>query len=82
MKDQKEDVRVSESGEVLLVNRGKKGAAMVNISKSANYIDLPTGLPNGTYRDVVYNKEFKVKNGRLKGLLAPERSYILVKNMI
>lgn len=52
---------------------------MVNISKSANYIDLPTGLPNGTYHDVVYNKEFKVKNGHLKGLLAPERSYILVK---
>ncbi len=79
MNGQKEDVQMSEDGEVLLVNRGKKGAAIVNISKSANFVDLPTGLPNGTYKDVVYGKEFKVKNGKLKGALAPERSYILVK---
>ena len=79
MAGQKEDVQISDSGEVLLVNRGKKGAAMINLSKSANFIDLPTGLPDGTYKDVVYNKEFKVRNGRLKGLLAPERSYILQK---
>lgn len=79
MAGQKEDVQMSEDGEVLLVNRGKKGAAMVNLSKSANYIDLPTSLPAGTYKDQVYGKEFKVKNGRLTGILAPERSYIIVK---
>lgn len=79
MDGQKEDIQVSDNGEVLLVNRGKKGAALVNVSRSANFVDLPTGLPNGTYTDVVYGKEFKVKNGRLKGLLAPERSYILQK---
>ena len=79
MNGQKEDLQINEDGEVLLVNRGKKGAAVVNISKSANFVDLPTGLPNGTYKDVVYGKEFKVKNGKLKGALAPERSYILVK---
>ncbi|MDE7402562.1 MAG: alpha-amylase [Muribaculaceae bacterium] len=79
MAGQREDVQISDSGEVLLVNRGKKGAAVVNISKSANFVDLPTGLPNGTYRDVVHNKEFKVKGGRLTGVLAPERSYILMK---
>ncbi|MDE6006401.1 MAG: alpha-amylase [Muribaculaceae bacterium] len=79
MSGQKEDVQISDSGEVLLVNRGKKGAAMVNLSKSANFIDLPTNLPNGTYKDVVYGKEFKVKNGRLQGALAPERSYIIQK---
>lgn len=79
MNGQKEDLQINEDGEVLLVNRGKKGAAVINISKSANFVDLPTGLPNGTYKDVVYGKEFKVKNGKLKGALAPERSYILVK---
>lgn len=79
MAGQKEDIQVSDNGQVLLVNRGKKGAAVVNISTSANYVDLPTGLPNGTYKDVVYGKEFKVKNGRLKGLLAPDRTYILEK---
>lgn len=79
MKGQKEDLQKSENGQVLLVNRGKKGAAVVNISSLANHVDLPSGLPNGTYRDVVYGKEFKVKNGRLKGLTAPYRTYILQK---
>ena len=79
MKGEVEDLQKSENGQVLLVNRGKKGAAIINISESANFVDLPTGLPNGTYRDQVYGKEFKVKNGRLKGIAAPERSYILTK---
>lgn len=79
MAGQKEDIQVSENGQVLLVNRGKKGAAIVNIGKFANYLDLPTGLPNGTYKDQVYGEEFKVKNGKLKGILAPYRTYILKK---
>lgn len=77
MNGQKEDIQVSENGQVLLVNRGKKGAALVNISDSANFIDLPTGLPDGSYFDDVYGFEFKVKKGRLTGALAPHRSYIL-----
>ena len=79
MDGQKESIEVSDNGQVLLVNRGKKGAALVNIGEFANPIDLPTTLPNGTYRDVVYGKEFKVSKGRLKGILAPRRTYILQK---
>lgn len=79
MKGQKEDVRISDNGQVLLVNRGNKGAAVVNIGKFANNVNLPTALPDGKYKDKVYGKEFKVKNGRLIGILAPERSYILSK---
>ena len=79
MKGEKEDVRISPNGSVLLVNRGKKGAAIVNISQLSNVVDLPTTLPNGTYRDEVYKKEFKVKNGRLTGYAAPHRTYILKK---
>ena len=79
MAGEKEDMRVSDNGSVLLVNRGRKGAALVNISDHANFIDLPTGLPNGTYRDAVYGKEFKVRKGRLTGALAPHRTYILTK---
>ncbi len=79
MKGQKEDIQVNDAGTVLLVNRGKKGAAVINVSHSANYVDLPTTLPAGTYRDVAHGKEFKVKNGRLKGALAPYASYILMK---
>lgn len=79
MNGQKEDVQMTENGEVLVVNRGKKGAAVVNISGVANFIDVPTGLPNGNYKDEVYGKEFKVKKGRLTGIAAPHRSYILKK---
>lgn len=79
MKGQKEQIEVSENGEVLLVNRGRKGAAIVNIATLSNAVDLPTTLPDGTYHDEVYGKEFKVKNGRLKGIAGPERSYILQK---
>ena len=79
MSGQTEKVEVSPNGQVLLVSRGKKGAALVNINKSANSADLPTTLPDGTYRDVVYGKEFKVRKGRLQGILAPMRSYILEK---
>ena len=79
MNGQKEDLQKSDNGQVLLVNRGKKGAAIVNIGTFANYVDPPTTLPTGTYKDPVYGKEFKVKNGRLKGIAAPERSYILIK---
>lgn len=77
MAGQTEKVEISKNGQVLLVNRGKKGAAVVNINKSANAVDLPTTLPDGTYRDTVYGKQFKVKGGRLKGIVAPMRSYIL-----
>lgn len=79
MAGQNEDIQISENGQVLLVNRGKKGAALVNLGQFANSIDLPTGLPNGKYKDLVYGQEFKVKNGRLVGILAPERTYILQK---
>lgn len=79
MNGEPEDIRISDNGQVLLVNRGKKGAAVVNINKSANFVNLPTGLPDGTYRDIVYGKEFKVKKGILQGALAPMRSYLLEK---
>ncbi len=79
MAGQKEKIEISDNGQVLLVNRGNKGAAVINISTSANKVDLPTTLPSGTYKDAVYGKEFKVKNGRLIGFLAPDRTYILYK---
>lgn len=79
MNGEKEDIQVSDNGAILLVNRGKKGAAVTNFSHLSNYVDLPTGLPNGTYKDEVHGVEFKVKKGRLTGIAAPWRSYILVK---
>ena len=79
MSGQPEDIQISDNGEVLVVNRGKKGAAIANIANIANFVNVPTGLPNGTYKDVVYGKEFKVKKGMLTGIAAPLTTYILMK---
>lgn len=79
MNGQREKVEISENGQVLVVNRGKKGAAIVNIGTLSNKVEVPTSLPDGTYKDVVYGKEFKVKKGVLTGYAAPEKSYILMK---
>ena len=49
MAGQREDLQISDNGQVILVNRGKKGAAIVNIGNFANKVDLPTTLPERTY---------------------------------
>lgn len=79
MSGEKEDIQVSESGSVLLVNRGKRGAALVNVESMSQSVDLPTGLKDGVYHDVVYGREFIVRKGRLQGALGPRKSYILMK---
>ena len=79
MDGQLENIQISDNGQILLVNRGKKGAAVVNIANIANFVNLPTGLPDGIYKDEVYGKEFKVNKGILKGAAAPETTYILYK---
>ncbi len=77
MEGEKEDIQVADNKSVIVVNRGKKGAAIANFSRLSNFVDVPTTLPNGTYKDAVHGVEFKVKKGRLTGIAAPWRSYIL-----
>lgn len=75
-----EDLQQSESGEVLLVNRGNKGAAVINLASKARSLDLKTALPDGEYLDVVYKQPFVVENGRLKGVCKAATTYILLAN--
>lgn len=77
MNGEVEKIEISDNGEVLLVNRGKKGAAVVNLSDKANALTLRTGLADGQYQDRVYGDYFIVKNGVIFGILAPERTYII-----
>lgn len=77
MNGEKESIEISEDGQVLVVNRGSKGAAIVNISDKANPLELPTGLADGEYHDEVYGCLFVVKNGILYGTLAADRTYII-----
>ena len=77
MKGQLEDIQISEDGKVASVNRGNKGVAIVNFSLDQTPVNLPTGLADGTYTDVVYGNTFTVENGVIKGTAQPETTYII-----
>ena len=74
-----EDVRISDDGEVIVVNRGDKGAAIINFALENNNVELATSLPDGKYLDRTYGKEFVVENGLLKGTAAAETTYIITR---
>lgn len=74
---QSETLSSSESGEVISVERGGRGIAVINLCDEARFVDLPVSLPDGNYHDEVYGKEFLVKDGRLSGTATPHRSYII-----
>jgi alpha-amylase len=77
MNGQKEDIRISEDGETIVVNRGDKGAAIINFALESNEVALATNLPEGTYTDMVYGTEFTVEGGLLRGSISPETTYII-----
>ena len=77
MEGQVEDIKFADDGEVAVVNRGEKGAAIINFALEENAVALPTSLPDGEYADVVYGNVFIVHGGVLNGTAAPETTYIL-----
>ena len=77
MEGQVEDVQIAEDGEVIVVNRGDMGAAVINFALEANEVALTTALPDGEYKDQVYGTTFVVADGILKGTAQPETTYIL-----
>lgn len=77
MNGQTEDIRFSEDGETIVVNRGKKGAAVINLALEENKVSLATSLPEGEYKDNVYGRTFTVKGGLLQGTAEPETTYII-----
>ena len=74
-----EDIQISADGEVIVVNRGDKGVAVINFAADKNALELATGLADGTYTDVVYGQTFEVSNGTIKGSVLPETTYIIKK---
>ena len=79
MDGQTEDIRISEDGEVVAVNRGDKGVAVINFAAESNAVELATKLPDGEYADTVHGQAFKVEDGLLKGNAQPETTYIIVR---
>lgn len=77
MSGQPEKLVYSDNGAVAMVERGTRGAALVNFSGKDQKIKLATALPDGKYTDAVSGNEFKVAKGLLTGKLAPLATYIL-----
>lgn len=78
MKGQVEDVRISEDGEVVVVGRGDKGAAVINFATEDNAVQIPVSLPDGEYMDQVYGTTFTVEGGILNGKAKAVTTYILI----
>lgn len=79
MHGQPEALYYSDNNNVVEVARGKKGAALINISTEPQTMSLFTTLPNGKYKDALTGNMFVVKKGIIRGTLAPLTSYILYK---
>lgn len=72
-----EQVSVICDGAVAQVVRGGKGAVLVNISKSEQYLNDATTLADGIYKDAACGAEFAVEKGIIRGTLQPLGAYIL-----
>ena len=74
---QPETITLNADKTIAAVNRGKKGAVLVNITDNAVTTSLATTLPNGKYTDRVHGKTFRVKKGVIYGTLDANSSYVL-----
>ena len=74
-----ETITLNEDKTIVAVNRGKRGAMVINITENEIPVSIKTNLPDGKYVDDVHNNTFRVKKGILTGTLAPTSSYALYK---
>lgn len=80
MKGESEKLVYTDNGAAVMVERGTKGASLINFSGKEQKIKLETSLPDGSYTDKVSGTVFKVAKGKLTGKLAPFTTYILYNN--
>ena len=77
MKGENEQVFTTDNGAVVEVARGNKGFVLVNFSTKEAKYKLATTLPDGDYTDHITGNIIKVKNGEIKGKMAPLATYIV-----
>lgn len=77
MHGQLEKIKVSADGTIVEINRGNKGAVIVNLSQEPAQLSMKTTLADGTYKDCVYGNTFTVEKGIIKSSLRPETSYVI-----
>lgn len=77
MHGQLEKIKVSADGTIVEINRGNKGAVIVNLSQEPAQLSMKTTLADGTYKDRVYGNTFTVEKGIIKSSLRPKTSYVI-----
>ena len=65
------------NGAVIEVARGNKGIVLVNFSTKEEKFKVATTLADGEYTDKVSGNTIKVKNGEIKGKIAPLATYVI-----
>lgn len=71
----------NDNDSLLMIERGDKGAVIVNISdEEIKLKDVETVLADGTYKDKVKGKEFKVKDGKLSGTVKKDAVVVIYNN--
>lgn len=63
--------------QVAMIERGTKGAVIVNLIDGDKQINSETNLADGTYTDKVSGRQFNVSNGRITGSV-PSRSAVVL----
>lgn len=77
MSGKPETILTSLDGAIVEICRGDGGVAVINLSEANLPLEMPTTIADGNYGDRVYNKEFTVQDGIIRGELAPMTSYII-----
>jgi len=77
MSGQPEKISIGCDGAVILVARGNKGLALINISNKDKKIKMPVSLPDGEYSDNIHGNVYRVKNGVLTGFVGKISSAII-----
>lgn len=77
MSGEQDVIKGINDGRVIVVERGNKGLAIINISDSKQKVKFPVNLPDGVYHDRVYNTECEVKNGVMTSTLPALTSFLV-----
>ncbi len=68
-----------QGASIFMTERGNKNAAITNLSDQTKLINTDTNLENGSYKDKVSDKIFKVESSKLTGTIAPQSFVLLYK---
>jgi len=78
MEDEDEYLRNIGSNQVLMIERGNRGAVIINVSDEEKTIDGATRLIDGSYVNRTENKNiYRVANGKISGIV-PARSVVVI----